>query len=598
MDGMKGAAIRPGGPEKLTDEALDRGPQQQYARQPLRAGITYALVAAGIILILGFTGRMFARDIAIPDDGYYYLLIARNYVAQGSFTFDGINDTNGFHPLWMLALVALYKLGGVNMPPCSAVCSLRLLNLVLYLITLGSLVFCSYRLRFSAISYAFGFAFCAVSLASPFGMAFFEEGMESGQAVLILVWMYWALICDRKLLLALLAPMLFLTRLDTLPFVLIPVMGFVFLRREVDMSKKLLTACPLAVAFGVYALYNLLSWGHVVPISGCLKSSFPFPTVHLSFLTDPVMPLLYCHDTISALKGLYNPNILSITCLLVAGALMTVGYRNSEDEEYGKNLTILFLVVPCLLVLSLLVFQKWNKGVEYWYLALPFFSTVFLAGVGVSRFCLAHGVRSATWIRGLAISVVVVIVVFYVPSVPGGVNLIKGLAEGNFSDPACNGGLPRNLKLPHTLFGTTELWAGTDVGELSFWTGNRVINLDGLVNNFEYQQVLRDGRLADYLRRHKVRYLVVNVWSNKPRSWLRPNELMYESRVNPEAVHGGTYFHKLWIYSYLYNNRSDSIILSSAQEIFRGSVEEDGCSNLAVTVVFDLHRDALNFTSR
>ena len=42
----------------------------------------------------------------INSDGYYYLTIARNFVETGTFTYDSIHSTNGFHWAWMGLLVA------------------------------------------------------------------------------------------------------------------------------------------------------------------------------------------------------------------------------------------------------------------------------------------------------------------------------------------------------------------------------------------------------------------------------------------------------------------------------------------------------------
>ena len=43
------------------------------------------------------------------DDSYYYLQIARHLAAGDGFTFDGLNPTNGFHPLWLLLLSLIAK---------------------------------------------------------------------------------------------------------------------------------------------------------------------------------------------------------------------------------------------------------------------------------------------------------------------------------------------------------------------------------------------------------------------------------------------------------------------------------------------------------
>ena len=40
----------------------------------------------------------------VPDDAFYYLEIAARLARGQGFTFDGIHETNGFHPLWQLLL--------------------------------------------------------------------------------------------------------------------------------------------------------------------------------------------------------------------------------------------------------------------------------------------------------------------------------------------------------------------------------------------------------------------------------------------------------------------------------------------------------------
>ncbi|MBZ0271527.1 glycosyltransferase family 39 protein [bacterium] len=48
----------------------------------------------------------------VADDAFYYTEIARHIVAGHGPTFDGVNLTNGFHPLWMLfSVVAQYAAG-------------------------------------------------------------------------------------------------------------------------------------------------------------------------------------------------------------------------------------------------------------------------------------------------------------------------------------------------------------------------------------------------------------------------------------------------------------------------------------------------------
>ena len=44
----------------------------------------------------------------IRDDAYYYYKVAQNISEGHGSTFDGINPTNGYHPLWMLICIPIF----------------------------------------------------------------------------------------------------------------------------------------------------------------------------------------------------------------------------------------------------------------------------------------------------------------------------------------------------------------------------------------------------------------------------------------------------------------------------------------------------------
>jgi hypothetical protein len=54
--------------------------------------------------------RQADRDIVryIPDDAFYYLILARNFATTHRWTFDGVEPASGFHLLWGYLLAALY----------------------------------------------------------------------------------------------------------------------------------------------------------------------------------------------------------------------------------------------------------------------------------------------------------------------------------------------------------------------------------------------------------------------------------------------------------------------------------------------------------
>lgn len=67
-------------------------------------------IACGLLVFAELMAQVFraARrgSLLLEDDAYYYTVIARNIVRTGASSFDGISLTNGYHPLWMIMLVA------------------------------------------------------------------------------------------------------------------------------------------------------------------------------------------------------------------------------------------------------------------------------------------------------------------------------------------------------------------------------------------------------------------------------------------------------------------------------------------------------------
>ena len=52
------------------------------------------------------------------DDAYYYFKVAQNISEGHGSTFDGINSTNGYHPLWMIVCVPASSTVSPPMPAC------------------------------------------------------------------------------------------------------------------------------------------------------------------------------------------------------------------------------------------------------------------------------------------------------------------------------------------------------------------------------------------------------------------------------------------------------------------------------------------------
>ena len=51
----------------------------------------------------------------LTDDAFYYFKTAQNIAEGNGITFDGVNPTNGFHPLWMIICVPIFALAKLNL---------------------------------------------------------------------------------------------------------------------------------------------------------------------------------------------------------------------------------------------------------------------------------------------------------------------------------------------------------------------------------------------------------------------------------------------------------------------------------------------------
>jgi hypothetical protein len=86
-----------------------------------------------VIALLGINGyAAFSDAYNLPnkwftrDDAYYYFKVAQNISEGHGSTFDGINPTNGYHPLWMLVCIPIFALARFDL-----ILPLRILIIVL-----------------------------------------------------------------------------------------------------------------------------------------------------------------------------------------------------------------------------------------------------------------------------------------------------------------------------------------------------------------------------------------------------------------------------------------------------------------------------------
>jgi hypothetical protein len=552
------------------------------------AAITFTLVAYPSLRASWYGASSF------QDDTFYYLVTAKNFLRLGVFTFDGSNSTNGFQPLWMVAVVTLFKLVGPDSALELQIFAVNILEKVLLGATVAaSIGFYVYSSRRN-LPWATGYLGLLLVLLCPFYFVF-DQGMETTLAVLLLLIVIYAFLSDSFPLLGLALALLFLTRLDTAVFVATPLVLWMLLKARQTGKHCWLGIAIFLVTFCSYVALNLAATGHAVPISGALKSSFPHVRWQGAFFTEPIN-LARMFGWMSLLRGI---NIVECAGLVLLGLVLTALARPAGEI---RNKLLLLATIATLLLANLLMFQKWDKSIDPRYLALPMsVASIFVA----NAFASATG-RAASWLEARAapatratakagtdgLSKHTPAIVSALRAMPVAVICVLLLGEAGARLSRVHADADRHEDPIRRIFLEVSrvlppdaVVAGTDVGALSFWTQRKVINLDGVINNFEYQEYLRAGRLRDYLRERGVTYLATALWDREQTYTGRPIEPMYRQVLDPAAERGVDYVkHEFFVYSYLYGVYSDAVTLGPRDEVYRIFLGKNGVADTTYVV--------------
>ncbi len=529
-----------------------------------RHGLWWLLVCVFAAAVVAVARRAAAvlqgRDL-FCDDAYYYLVTARNFVESGRFTFDGLSETNGFHPLLFWLEAAGMAVFGTGSGPMSQYVGVCCGMAAAFLLTVGG---CLLVVRAATASEDEGVVRCTllITLCATLVPRFttpYLSGMESILVLPLLVLVGTAAWRARYTAAGLGALLLSMARLDTLPYVVLPV-GLACVWRERKRGWPALGSGLLVVGPALTGTVVLMAWhqghfGHPIPIHGVLKSCFP--RIHF----QP-------HQVFDGQYGrLAVPPALPAS-LVAVGLLLRSGRVGGEVRGLGLIAAALALIQLAAFVL----FQKWSKPIPVWYLGPAMLTGTYALSIAVANVIGLSNLR-----RLAAVAAVGVLVI----------NLLSvARAQLHRVPDAEQTGGPAEIVAFMKTRPADRIWACTDCGHLAFWSGRSVVNLDGLINDFSYQRALRDLRLAEYLHERKVRYLVLLVW-DRPQRDRGTYEPMYACRVAPDVFAGKYDVAELDVVSYQYMVRSDKLRLPRAAEVWRSSAARDGRAQ-GRAVVFDL----------
>jgi hypothetical protein len=254
----------------------------------------------------------------VEDDSFFYLVVARHVAEGAGSTFNGLVPTNGYQPLWMLLCTPLVAAFGGGALVAGVVASAGLFGLAIA--AFGRLL---ERVGVRESGAAAGLLLLTWCASTGFGS---EMALVCAVQVALLGAALrardedgWRPAAGFGLCLGLLG----LARLDAV-FVAGVAWAVVARRRP---AAAALAAIVAALVLAPYVAWNVTTFGHVVPISGALKSSFPHPEL------AGVVAKLGDDGRVAVIGGLAalalatrSGRASAVLGILAGGALLHAGY--------------------------------------------------------------------------------------------------------------------------------------------------------------------------------------------------------------------------------------------------------------------------------
>jgi len=241
-------------------------------RPDLLAVIAFTVIAVlpGCVFVYAAVAQRTAFAHAMfHDDAYYYFTIARNLAAGRGPTFNGLDRTNGFHPLWLAVLSALaFVVRGRD----AFLVGVAVVEGAAWAIAVRQLERIGQALRRPVPALFAGAALVGIG-AINLRLSF--NGMESVVVVVVLLALTRTWIGNEDqptLALGLLLALLVLSRLD-MAFLAGGLLVLRLWSMRTSWPRVLsLEVAPLAGALAAYMIASDLYFGTPVPVSGQVKS--------------------------------------------------------------------------------------------------------------------------------------------------------------------------------------------------------------------------------------------------------------------------------------------------------------------------------------
>lgn len=446
------------------------------------------------------------------DDTYYYLNTAWNHKFLGYPSFDCINNTNGFHFLWYIFLLAVsYLVTSAQslLPLAIGICSLFIALPYIFFVCIGR------QFQVPFLSYTLSFLWFAALMGPRSNI----NGMENSLHLLVSCWVLYevllffnALTVNKRPSLVRLSLSLVANAWSRFDSGLYSAVVFVICigslihhcwnrRNFLITYGRTLSGCVIiAVTAAAIQFAAYWSWGRtLMPLSGIIKMYEIFPDSGYTLGSKAVAVFSSSLPNLNLPKRLYP--LLTIAMIFCSFYML----KNFTLETQRKVLSkTFFTLLAASVVYTVYVWLSPSENFTYWYFSAVRVYWIFTITFALYVICYVSSFAHANWSKRLFIYAVWIIC------------FTKGLhsyyigLNYNADDDSLFSVRYRAAQWVAENIPKDDILAAWNAGQLGFFSGHRVINLDGLVNNKQYFESVLQGNVSlfQYLIDNKVKYLV------------------------------------------------------------------------------------------
>jgi hypothetical protein len=416
----------------------------------------------------------------IYDDGCFYVKTAYNFSQGFGSTFDGVNPTNGYQPLWFIVLAAVFYVISLFAGGLSPQFLIRI-TIFIHFLLLYLTFYYTYRSFRIILPKHSVFASVFLSFSLCITPVFIRNvGMETSIATLLFAVYFW-IKCreivmkeDHFIYKIILLMLVVLTRVDFLS-TLVPIL-ILYECYDKDLRKyfgKLVRmSFPVILTAILYFLNNYYNFGNFFTVSSFTKSHFG----NIYLIQEPGHLLHFFT---------YQAILSADVFILSAIVLFLVFKPHSEKGSVWRQIEIFLLWILIGFILFTIQNILFNKEIlREWYFAGP----IFFMAISVTLI-----LKNSRFLKASLAFVFMFVFIYYTYNAR-----VVHQKYDSFYDYA--------LELKELVPEGDEVLQIDYSGMIGLLSERRVVNGDGLINSFEFNEHVKNNTMKEYIKKYHIDY--------------------------------------------------------------------------------------------